>query len=518
MSLRKGLWLIPCLLIVILVLSSARVMPALAGETRSGKDVKVAADEVIPADVYCFGETIVVDGTVNGDLIATGWEIRINGEVKGDVIAAAKTIVVRGKVGDDARLAGFDVQILEEAQVADDVNAAGFSFIARSGSEIGGDAYVLARQAEFAGRLDGNLAASLDALKISGSIGGNVTVEVSAPEAAPEQIAPLAQFLAMPLLPSGLYITDAATINGKLAYTSPAEGIISPGAKISEQIFQTPAPAVPPETPEVERAVPEAPGAAGILLAALGWFIDFLRRFIVLIVFVLLLAWLLPIAPQAARKLQEKLWPSLGWGCLIEIIFFVAMPIIFAIIIGMGILLGVLTLGGLQGYFISTALLLQGLAAVIFGLITAYITKVIAAHCFGRWLLDRANSRQADGPVWPAVLGVVAFVIVTSIPVLGWIIGLVVTLFGLGALWLWLREVWWPNRQRPIGQTVAQGPAAPVPPAVMAPQFDEPTANRQEVTASEALEKASAQSWPVEPGDFETGEESSSDWEGKDSP
>ncbi len=447
MSHRNAKWVLAGILVAALLLSSALVVPAMAGETRSGKDVTVKTGEVIPDDIYCFGETVIIDGTVNGDLIAAGNEIRINGIVKGDVIAMAKTIVVKGKIEDDARLAGFDVQISEEGQIADDVNAAAFSFIARSGSQVGGDTYLLARQAEFAGRMDGNLTAGLDALKITGSINGDVTVEVSAPEAGPEQIAPLAQFFPMPLLPSGLYIADTAAIQGKLTYTSPAMGNISPDAKISEQIFQTPAPETTPETPAVEKPVPEPSGATGILLAILWWFIGALRRFIALIVFLLLLAWLLPIVPQVASKLREKLWPSLGWGCLIEIIFFVAMPIIFVIIIGITILLGILTLGELQGYFASLALLLQGFVAVIFGLITAYVTKVVVGHCAGRWLLEQANSRQANGPIWPAIIGIVLFVIVASIPVLGWIIGLVVTLFGLGALWLWLREVWWPNRK-----------------------------------------------------------------------
>lgn len=494
MSHRNVKWFVAGFLIVVLLLSSALVVPAMAGETRSGKDVTVKADEVIPDDIYCFGETIIIDGTVNGDLIAAGNEIRINGVVKGDVIAAAKTIVVKGKIEDDARLGGFDVQVSEEGQIADDVNAAAFSFIARSGSQIGGDTYLLARQAEFAGRMDGKLTAGLDALKITGSINGDVTVEVSAPEAGPEQIAPMAQFFPMPLLPSGLYIADTATIQGKLTYTSPAIGNISPDAKISEQIFQTPAPETTPETPAMEKPVLEPSGTTGILLSILWWFIGVLRRFIALIIFALLLAWLLPIVPQVASKLREKLWPSLGWGCLIEIIFFVAMPIIFVIIIGITILLGILTLGELQGYFFSLALLLQGFVAVIFGLVTAYVTKVVVGHCTGRWLLEQANSRQANGPIWPAIIGIVLFVIVTSIPVLGWIIGLVVTLFGLGALWLWLREVWWPNRKGRTIPPMAKSPSAGEELPAVATKLSEPTFD-EEPLLSEDTAVTFRESW-----------------------
>ena len=51
-------------------------------------------------------------------------------------------------------------------------------------------------------------------------------------------------------------------------------------------------------------------------------------------------------------------------------------------------------------------------------------------------ILERIREPRGTGRVWPLMLGVVLFTIVRAIPILGWFIGLMVTLLGLGALWL----------------------------------------------------------------------------------
>lgn len=442
-------WLSVGVLILALLMITALAAPAFAGESRSGHEVTVETGEVVPDDLYCFGEMITIDGTVKGDVIAFGREIHINGTVEGDLLGAAQSIIINGEIGDDARVAMFALQIPENGLVTDDINAAAFSVIAQKGSRIGGDAYVLARQVELGGQLDGSLLGSMDALKIAGTVKGDVTVDVSAPDGGPEQIGPLVQMFPVPLLASGLQIADTATIDGKLTYTSAGIGDISSGAKVGQEVYQTPAPAATPAVtaePSEEEA-PLAVGPASILLSILWWVIQLLRRFITLLVITVLLVWLVPIViPRAAEKLKEKPWPSLGWGCLAEIVFFVAMPVIFILIIGIGLFLGLLTLGGLQGYFIGIGLLLQALAVAVFAIVTSYVTKIIVSYFVGSWLWEKAKFKPADNVIWPTLVGLVVFVVVRSIPILGWFIGWAVTLFGLGALLLWLHRRLWPPK------------------------------------------------------------------------
>jgi hypothetical protein len=63
----------------------------------------------------------------------------------------------------------------------------------------------------------------------------------------------------------------------------------------------------------------------------------------------------------------------------------------------------------------------------------------------GRMLLERIRESPGEGRVWPLVLGVVIYTLVRAIPILGWFIGLIVTLLGLGALWL---MIWEARRRR----------------------------------------------------------------------
>jgi cytoskeletal protein CcmA (bactofilin family) len=447
-------WFSVGMLVITLVLLTALVAPALAGETRSGQEVTVEIDEVVPDDLYSFGEIITIDGVVQGDLIAAAREIHINGTVTGDLIGAAQTIIINGKVGDDARIAGFELQVSDKGQVGDDLNAVGFSLTAEEGSLIGGDLYAFGRQVELSGQLDGKLVGSMDALKIAGTIDGDVTVDVSAPDGGPDQMGPLAQLFPVSLLPSGLQIADTAEVIGKLTYTSAGAGDISSEAQIEQEVYQTPAPAATPEkemtaTPDSsEVAVSPVIGPLSILLGILWWIIQILRRFISLLVIALLLAWLLPaVVPQAASALKKKPWPSLGWGCLVQIVFIIAMPIIFILIIGTGLVLGLLTLGGLQGYVISLGLVLQALVAVLFGIVTAYVTKIVVAYFVGSWVWGQLKFKSTKTIIWPTLIGIVFFVIVRSIPILGWLVGWAVTLFGLGALWLWLHNRLWPPRE-----------------------------------------------------------------------
>ncbi len=102
---------------------------ALAAEPRSGNTVLVGPNEVIDDDLYVFGRTVTVEGTVTGDLVAFGGTIAVNGLVTGDLIAAAGevrgsvrsaggTVVITGSVGEDVLVGGGTMTVGPTAQVS----------------------------------------------------------------------------------------------------------------------------------------------------------------------------------------------------------------------------------------------------------------------------------------------------------------------------------------------------------------------------------------------------------------
>src|SRR3990172_3307892 len=73
-------------------------------------------------------------------------------------------------------------------------------------------------------------------------------------------------------------------------------------------------------------------------------------------------------------------------------------------------------------------------------LFVAYGTKVIFAYLVGLLILKRAFPRAAEQRLWPLLVGLALYVLLVSIPGLGWVIAVLVTAIGLGAAWLLYRE------------------------------------------------------------------------------
>jgi hypothetical protein len=65
----------------------------------------------------------------------------------------------------------------------------------------------------------------------------------------------------------------------------------------------------------------------------------------------------------------------------------------------------------------------------------------------GRLIFSAFKSPAARNRWWSMVLGVFIFVVITAIPILGWLARIFAAIFGLGAIWLWARDM----RRGPIG-------------------------------------------------------------------
>ncbi|MBC8334597.1 MAG: hypothetical protein ISR59_03810 [Anaerolineales bacterium] len=422
---------------IFMLVALAIVPTASAFEGREGDRIVIEADEVIEDDLYVGAESLVVDGVIKGDLYVGAQTVIINGTVEGDLVAFAQSVTINGTVGDDIRSGAAAIQLGPEAKIGDDLLFGGASLEAKSGSLVGGDILVGSAQVLVAGDTEGDLIAGTAAFELSGGVNGNVKayVDISNKDQgmSPMSFGP-SMNISIPSVTSGITIAKDASIGGDLSYTSFDEIVFPTGVVAGETLR------VEPEFDnynyEYERPTPPTPAQlVGF------WALNLLRTIITLIAIGLLLGWLFPnFLHGAGHKLQTQTWPSLGWGVVAYAAFYFALLVIFTAMVMGAVILGFLSLGGLSGTIIILGLLALFTLIVGFILTVAYGTKIIVSVLGGKLILARVQPDLVNHKVWPLVVGVVILATIMSVPFAGWMIKLIVALFGLGALWILGRE------------------------------------------------------------------------------
>ena len=387
-------------------------------ERRADQTVVVGPGEVVGDDLYASGEVVRIEGTVRGDLVAVAREVIVEGTVEGDLIAAGQAVSITGTVGDDVRIAGQVLHLGPEARVGDDVVAAGFSLEAQGGSSIGGTVLTFGYQALLAGEVAESVRGALAALELAGTVERDLEVKVGPRgEQAPPAFGSTP--IAIPTVASGLTLADGARIGGDLRYESPDEAEIASGAAVAGEVAYRPAPGE------------EEPTASDRIL-------DALRRFAALL---LVGGLLLLVAPGwtagLAAIVRERPLPSLGWGLVFLLAAIAACLVLAFATAFVAAILGFATLTGLA--VATVALGVLGELGLGVGLVLAgvYLAAVVVGLAGGRLVLGRTGE-PARGRLFAALaLGALVLVLLGLVPYLGPLIGFLVLLLGLGALWLW---------------------------------------------------------------------------------
>jgi cytoskeletal protein CcmA (bactofilin family) len=426
-------WL-PALTGLILLVALFAVPVVHAFEGRGGDIVIIEANEVIEDDLYVAAGEFTLDGTVKGDLVVVGSTLTINGTVEGDLIAAGQSVIVNGSVEDDARVAGFALTI--EGDVSDDVIAVGFSLEGGEESSIGGDVLYAGYQALLDGDIGGNVDASGGAMRIAGTIEGDAKIDVGGTDPG-EQIPPFYSFIpnlpAVPSVPAGLTVAEGARIDGDLDYTANAQADV-PGDAVGGDIdFNR---YVPAETEAERRPAPSLAVRTG------RWFLRQFRRLVTLLLIGTLMMWIVPDwTRKLAKNVENQPLPSLGWGVVAIAVFGVLMVLLIIATVVLTIVFGVVTLGGLAGRFAVLGGIVTSATGFSFSLLWRYVTSIAIGLLLGQLIFRALNSSAEQNRWWPMVLGVVILVIITAVPVLGWLARLGVVLLGLGAIWIWGRDL-----------------------------------------------------------------------------
>lgn len=367
----------------------------------------------IKGDGFYYGATVTIDGDVDGDVIAVGSEIEVNGEVSGSLVAIGRKVTINGEVGGTVYAAAVEFILAPEANLARNLYIAGVSMNTQAESQLKRDLYVAALGAQMEGTVDGEIKAIIGPVEFFYLLIDWIDQS---------------DWLSLEYPPSKALDNQGRLFSSSLtsARVTSASGLWFKPAWVAleSMSFQE---SVSIEWPVVGK-----------------WFLERLSEWLILFIVGLLILWLIPhLIPSSAELLRSNPWPSTGWGLLGLVISFNLVGVIVllgVIIVVIGLFLGTLSLWSLAWSFMAVSGFSLGLVSTIFALFVSYVSKTIIAYFGGRVILGRIAPSAAQYPVLSLTIGLVLFVFLAAIPILGWAINLLVTALGIGAAWLFYRS------------------------------------------------------------------------------
>jgi hypothetical protein len=359
------------LVLITFSLSSPAIVNA--ADIRTGENVIVSGNETNVRDLYLFGSDIQVNAPVTNDVVAAGGTINLSSPISNSVMLGGGTITLHGKVGNTARIAGGNITI--DGPIKNDLVVAGGNVTISKNATIGGDLVIAGGQINVDGPIHGKVIMTGGDIVLNSAIGGSVTSgEVKTLTLGPQ-----------------------ANIAGDLSYSSAQEATRQSGSIVAGQTsFHK---ITKPQHPN-QQVVPTILGAAvyklviDIILSLL--LIYFFRKGL-LVLF---------------ARMQEAPWRSLGIGFVYAILAPLA-----------SLLLLILLWLGFASFFLYGFVLIVSL----------YLTKAFV----GWWILtwwQRRNKHTYELDWQAGVLGPLVFIILSFIPIIGWLISAVICLIAIGAL------------------------------------------------------------------------------------
>ncbi len=419
---------------------------------------KLASGAVVDDDLFITGEKVVVDGTVNGILFAFGNTITINGIVNGDVIAAGSTIIVnegakisgnlftgaqsvdvRGMVEGSVLTGVMSLVLDETSSVGRNLYFGGFSLEAKPGSMVKQDVAAGGYQVILGGEVGRDVNAGVAAFKLDGSIGRDAQIQVDKPGTAQANAynGPWsAGGVQIEMIDPGLYIGKDSSIGGDLVYTSPVDQTNSVEATPQgSMVYQTPVPTdTDTETKQPSRNI-------RFELAIWKFFKNMAKNFVSILALGALALWLIPLTVNGVTKqFGSKTLASLGYGFLTYLVGWFGTFAGFVVLVVAAIILGLISFGGLGGVIFWTGSSTLLLAFSIFMTLALWGTKIIAAYFVGAIILQKGFKQASPNMFLALLIGVIIYVPLRAIPILGWLVDVFITLVGLGAIWLFFRE------------------------------------------------------------------------------
>jgi cytoskeletal protein CcmA (bactofilin family) len=382
---------------------------------------KLASDQVVNRNIVLYGPSVNVDGAVNGDVFAIGNVVTVNGDIQGNLFVAGQSIIMNGSVGGSIYATSVEMELGPSASISQNLTYAGVSLNGQQGSQIGRDLYAATLGAQLSGEVGRNTQAIIGLLEFVRLFTQNVDL----------------QQLLSPQAPAGGSNTFAPE--------NPYAGVVLASFfPITNQSNQTANWGEPSTAPKDWLPSYTMQTGSGIDTARLGeWALERLRLLTIYLVIGLALVWRLPtLMEHWTAAVKAKPLSAAGFGLLAAINGYVIAIVLATLLLLVGFWLGSINLWELTSVLWSIGYSTVGLGFAIFMLFFSYGSKIIIAHLVGRSILNRLSEKAASNNAFSLLLGLIIYVLLRSIPVLGWVLAALVTALGLGAIWWVYRQRW----------------------------------------------------------------------------
>ena len=398
MTYKQKAWLQPVLLAALLVTmffslaQTAHAQGIVYGDT-------VPQGVTLDHDIILVGDNVLVDGDLNGNLLAIGRTVEISGTVDGSAIVIAGLADIKDVINGSLYNASGETKVAGNGKVGRDLYYAGGSLDVQPEASIGRDLYAFTGGAQ-----------------LTKNIGRDVVAVVGPYEMLKVLYRALNGKFGLPKLDIPFLSLAPGTrqATGLGAAAAVPFSLLGTGAPLAEATAQS----------------------GGVDWPGVGdWALGRLREFVVLLVIGSLLLWLMPsrLSTWVARS-TRKPWLLMLYGLGYIIIAFAGAAIILVLLLVLSYGLAVLTLVNLAFLFAMLGMLSVGLAFFVFILLAFYVSKVVVADMAGSLILRRLVPNATVHRFWPFVLGLFLYVLVVSIPYLGFVLGFLAVLLGFGAL------------------------------------------------------------------------------------
>ncbi|MBW6473985.1 MAG: polymer-forming cytoskeletal protein [Anaerolineaceae bacterium] len=386
-----------------------------------GEKIVIQSGAQIENDIYLLGKSITIEDNVvvAGNLFVGGQNVVIRAPINRNLVVAAATLELRpmADIGRNLFFGGFHLNQFKVSTIMDNLYAACY-------------------QISVNGTIEKNLRVSAVSVQLSGDVKGNaeIAIDASGDDEGIRIWLPYMQQLNIPdLLPTGLVVGDKASINGQLIYTSaknleenlrnlPLQGVVENIYDSESSQFNADRKVVT-KNPFVLRIFRMIRQLVGLLFfAVISW--KFGKRYI----------------SESSQIAISKPVNSLGVGFLSILVVYLGALVALILICLIAIVLGVFTLNQLSSllFFIGIAVII--LSLTVFGILAMYVSKFVLAYWVGGFVLNKFKFGGKNKEVWSLVTGIVLYIILSAIPVFGWIMGVLVSLIGIGAIWYTLQK------------------------------------------------------------------------------